>query len=787
MTLALACGLTVPAVSSASAEGIPVKDVKFNGMAAPSTIEKMAIPYTEASVEVTYADNTKKTFPLSWKQLFNTGDELAVIKGKKIPASTPLNVKGNPILFDGEGNNISDYYISNAPDANSFLKPIGGKLFMVSHYESHAVGSGSVPDSMTLTELKQNEDGTLKVVNVSPIDFSKVNGLWIPCNGSLTPWNTHLGSEEYEPDAHAFETNKESSSYKDVSNFTRLYFGDAQKANPYFYGWSPEVTVSASGNTNVVKHYSMGRFSKELGQVLPDNKTVLFGDDGEDVALFMYVADKAGNLSAGTLYAAKYTQKLDKVGGAGSLQWIELGHATDNEIEKMINSGTKFSDIFETSDKAAPGFKEVRVHGGKQYIKVKPGKEKAAAFLESRRYAQVLGATAEFNKMEGVAVNSKGKVAYITISDISKGMADGAGDVNVPKEKAGAIYELPLKAGQKDSQGKVIQSSFVPTSFDGILIGQTLAKPDAYGNQHDVNKISSPDNINYSDVMDQLFIGEDSSGHINNFVWAYDPESKALERIVSVPAGAEATGLQVVDDRNGYSYTMSNFQHPGDGVEKSAITAVDKSKLVKLIEEGPYGIDKNAAIGYVHGLSLAEKDTNSNGAPSFKDIKNHGAKEEILTVVEAGLFNGLNDQVFAPNKSFTRSQTAIVLNRLADNAKATGEFSFKDVKSSENAIFWATENDLIDPISSSKFAPNKPITREQFAVAVYNYLVQDGVKFDGITSTTYKDDAKISKDAKAAIYALQKGGYMSGSGQNFEPNKPLTRAQAAIVFAKLLK
>lgn len=788
MTLALAFGLTAPALSPASAAGVPVKSVKFNGMPAPSTIEKMSIPYSEASAEVTYEDNTTKTFPLHWKQLFNTGEELANIKGKLIPASTPLDVNGNPILFDGEGSYPSDYFISNAPDANSFLKPINGKLFMVSHYESHSVADGSVPDSMTLTELKQNVDGTLDVVNVKPIDFSSVYGLWVPCNGSLTPWNTHLGSEEYEPDAHAFEVDKESNSFKGVTNFARLYFGDKTKANPYYYGWSPEVTVSGDGSTNVVKHYSMGRFSKELGQVLPDNKTVLFGDDGEDVAVFMYVADKAGDLSGGTLYSAKYTQTSNKTGGAGSLQWINLGHSTDDEIEKLITSGTKFSDIFETSVKAAEGFVEVRVDGGKQFIKLIKGQEKAAAFLESRRYAQYLGATAEFNKMEGIAVSANKNKAYLTIADIGKGMSDGEGDINVPKEKAGAIYELPLKAGQKDSKGNVIPSSHVPTALDGMIMGQTLAEPDTYGNKHDVNKISAPDNINYSDGMDQLFIGEDSSGHINNFVWAYDPDTKALERIVSVPAGAEATGLQVVDDRNGYSYTMSNFQHPGDGVADAAITAVNKVELAKLIEEGQYGIDKNAAVGYVHGLSLADKDP-SKGTPkvTFNDIKNHYAKDAIIAVTEAGLFSGVNEHAFAPNKSFTRSHAAIVLNRLADSAKATGKVSFKDVKSSENAIAWATENNLIAPVSSSKFAPYKTITREQFAVAVYKYLVQSGVKFEDGSTTPYQDDSKISKEAKQAIYAMQSAGLMTGSNNNFNPQKNLTRAQAATVFAHLLK
>jgi hypothetical protein len=40
--------------------------------------------------------------------------------------------------------------------------------------------------------------------------------------------------------------------------------------------------------------------------------------------------------------------------------------------------------------------------------------------------------------------------------------------------------------------------------------------------------------------------GEDSGMHINNFVWAYNVDTKQLSRILSVPAGAEATGLKLV-------------------------------------------------------------------------------------------------------------------------------------------------------------------------------------------------------------------------------------------------
>ena len=151
----------------------------------------------------------------------------------------------------------------------------------------------------------------------------------------------------------------------------------------------------------VITHYSMGRFSHELAEVMPDRKTAYFGDDGSYTMLFMYVADKAGDLSAGSLYAAKWNQTSasDVRGGSADLTWIKLGSATDAEIKTLIDGGIKFSDIFETSSATDGGFTKIKTYKGTEYIKLKPGMEKAAAFLESRRYGALLGATSEFNRI----------------------------------------------------------------------------------------------------------------------------------------------------------------------------------------------------------------------------------------------------------------------------------------------------------------------------------------------------------------------------------------------------
>ncbi|BDG36482.1 hypothetical protein PcaKH15_23880 [Parageobacillus caldoxylosilyticus] len=377
------------------------------------------------------------------------------------------------------------------------------------------------------------------------------------------------------------------------------------------------MMVSADGMTRVVKHYSTGRRSNEMMIVMPDERTAYFGDDGEYTMLFMYIADKPRDLSAGTLYAAKFTQTSAENGGAGNLEWIKLGHATDKEIKRIIDKGITFSDIFEVSNEPKEGFTAVKQYSGQgtnygkiEYLKLKPGMEKAAAFLETRRYAAMLGATSEFNKMEGLAVNAKDKKVYVAISDISKGMEkndqDPTDHIQLPKVKAGAVYELNLKLGQKTIAGESINSRYVAASMKALLVGEDLAQPDAYGNKANVNKIAGPDNLSFSEDYRTLFIGEDSSQHINNFVWAYNVDTKKLSRILSVPAGAEATGLQAADNRNGFSYVMSNFQHPGDELDNFAPTAVNIDDVKKAID-ATYGIDQAGAVGYIQGLPNIEK------------------------------------------------------------------------------------------------------------------------------------------------------------------------------------
>ena len=426
---------------------------------------------------------------------------------------------------------------------------------------------GALPSPMAVLTLDQNpKTGQLKLVKYHNVDTSSVNGLWITCGASLSPWNTHLSSEEYEPDAA-------NSNNHSLQGYSAAFFGAPGKAHPYHYGHLPEVSVNPDGTGRIKKHYCVGRISHELVQVMPDERTVIMGDDWTNGGAFMFIADKPRDLSAGTLYVAKWHQTSGTGPGSATLSWIKLGHASSEEIRKLVDGGIRCEDIMDvrSSDPQDASFTRIPFAGRTNWIRLKPGMEKAAAFLETHRYAALMGGSLGFTKWEGTTLNARDKKAYIAMSRIEMSMLDGSGDVKVQGPYSGAVYEQNLRGAQKDSAGNAIASEWVPVDMAAVpeLIGEDfgggkLKLQDSLGNYANPDKIATPDNLKFSEKLRTLFIGEDSNTHVNNFLWAYNVDTKELTRILSCPTGAESTGLHAVDELNGFTYIMSNFQHAGE-------------------------------------------------------------------------------------------------------------------------------------------------------------------------------------------------------------------------------
>ncbi|MBF6057601.1 MULTISPECIES: PhoX family protein [Thiomicrorhabdus] len=567
-----------------------VSEIQFTELSAPTDeVQKNLIRSSDS------ATINDEEMQIGYNTLLRTGD---VDNGETFGLAKDYQ---DQAVIEADGSN----YICNGTDdgVGSGLDHVSildkdGKIYMVSQFEC-ATGA------MYMNELEKSSDGSLSLVPGSLKFVSQKEGFggWVHCAGMTTPWQTHLGSEEYEPNAKDPSTN---GYYNDVT--TSFWNGDQTKNNPYYYGWTPEVDVDANGNPVYTKHYTMGRMAHELAYVMPDEKTVYLSDDGTNVGLFMFIADTAKDLSAGTLYAAKWNQTADNdIGGEAELTWINLGHTDNASIKSLLDpdndittaDGITFANVFSAETPvsgACPtaGFTYINTANGEECLQlqdingdstVDAGDIALASRLETRRMAAMEGATTEFRKEEGITFNATDNQLYIAMSEVRKGMTDGTGDIQLTENKCGAVYALDVEGSIKDTDGADIASEFVAINMNGLVGGNYLASADADGNTCDINGIAQPDNVAYIDGTNTLIIGEDTSAHNNDMVWAYNIKSGELTRIAHTPYGSETTSPYWYNiDGNGY-ITLTN-QHPyGEGGPR----AYDK----------PFGAEIRSEIGYI--------------------------------------------------------------------------------------------------------------------------------------------------------------------------------------------
>lgn len=531
------------------------KSLTFEPIAFPMSVAEKSDFTASASVTI-----DGKAYATGYNTILKAGDKLGGVMFGQL-----VDINGKPMVKEDGSPNLCD-----KPDFMSLIQA-GGKIFMINQFECR-------PAAMYLTELNQDAaTGALTPASTRPIDFSGVKGASRHCAGMVTPWNTHLSSEEDVRDARKLKADGTlDKRYKQTAAYLA---GEA--ASPYMWGWVPEVSIlNGAGDTRVVKHYAMGRLATEIAYALPDERTVFLSEDNTNSPLVMFVADTARDLSAGTLYAAKWTQwggGNGGGGGSGELEWINLGHATNDEIGALIAAPTTFDQLFDAAkpaeDGSCPaGLKSINAEFKHECLAPKPGMETAASRLETGRYAAYMGATTEFRKLEGATFDPDTNRFYLSVSRIKRGLLDGdekydkggSNDVRMTKNICGAVYALDAASDQKDSVGGSIDSDYAFDKMYSLVAGtpRTYDDPALARNNCDIDGIANPDNLTYLPGSGTLIIAEDTSQHEIDMIWAYDIADGKLTRIQSTPYGSETTAAYWQTNINGWSYLSSIVQDP---------------------------------------------------------------------------------------------------------------------------------------------------------------------------------------------------------------------------------
>ena len=263
--------------------------------------------------------------------------------------------------------------------------------------------------------------------------------------------------------------------------------------NPYRYGYHVDIREPTAEDPEPMKYYVAGRASWEAPDIEGDQKTIYGCSDGDSKGIYKFVADEPipsyenTDDIAGTLYAPKITNDAANAEEAGQrnspantnleIEWIEMGHATNGEVESWIAEYDDITqaDYLEThaetdwQEDPATAIKEADLevieNGNQNYVTNEEIVEWAAQyeengpdgvdeelrrvpFIETRAAAKEIGASIEFNKAEGVDSvddSQPGDFVYFGISEFNDDLADETGDIQMDRVDGGVVYRAELE------------------------------------------------------------------------------------------------------------------------------------------------------------------------------------------------------------------------------------------------------------------------------------------------------------------------------------------------------
>ena len=335
--------------------------------------------------------------------------------------------------------------------------------------------------------------------------------------------------------------------------------------NPYRYGYHIDFREPTAYPPQPVKYYVMGRSAWEAPDIQSDRRTVYSCADGDAKGIYKFVADRPIDSFedpmdlAGTLYAPKITNDAANAAEAGQrnspaetnleVEWIELGHAANWEVESWI---AEYDDVTQVNylethadtdwqeDLGAAieeADKEVIVNGNQNYITDREVVDWATQyeergpsgvdeelrrvpFLETRAAAKEIGSSIEFNKAEGVdSINDAkpGDFVYFGIAEFNDDLANETGDIRMDRVDGGLVYRAEL------------ERDFNVSTLEPVIVGPDGSDPEDVSDDALVNV----DNVY---VMDdgRVLCCEDADqlgrSYPNDCLYVYEPDVEDTDR-----------------------------------------------------------------------------------------------------------------------------------------------------------------------------------------------------------------------------------------------------------------
>ena len=176
----------------------------------------------------------------------------------------------------------------------------------------------------------------------------------------------------------------------------------------------------------------------------------------------------------------------------------------------------------------------------------------------------------------------------------------------------------------------------------------------------------------------------------------------------------------------------------------------------------------------------------------FTDVTKNWAYPGIQYCVTHGIMGGMGDGTFAPTGTTTRAQIVQILYNLEGTPAVSGTTPFTDLTANwyKPAILWAYQNNVVAGKSPTTFDPEGPVTREQIAVILTQYMF-NVLKMERTWTpadlSAFPDGANVSSWAKEAMQDAVALGLINGTKASddmvyLDPQGSATRQQVATIL-----
>ena len=260
----------------------------------------------------------------------------------------------------------------------------------------------------------------------------------------------------------------------------------------------------------------------------------------------------------------------------------------------------------------------------------------------------------------------------------------------------------------------------------------------------------------------------------------------------------EAAEITITFDPNGGTGTMQPMKvKSGEEFELPECTFTPpegKEFAGWLAENGKVYPAGDIVLSYSSSVLKATwKDTTEvDVTQMFTDVEKNWAYPGIQYCVTHGIMGGMGDGTFAPTGTTTRAQIVQILYNLEGTPAVSGTTPFTDLTANwyKPAILWAYQNNVVAGTSPNTFDPERPVTREQIAVILTQYMFHV-LKMERTWTpadlSTFPDGAQVSSWAKVAMQDAVALGLINGSKAPdgtvyLDPQGSATRQQVATIL-----